>query len=444
MKKHYPSLLAAAFLSSSLLFSQPDYGQSIGVGTSTPNASAQLDISSTSRGLLIPRMTDAGIVNIASPAKGLMVYDTLTNQLYVNMGTPGSPNWQNIVTNSGWSLYGNNTGGYLGTLGANSPLLFMAEGVNTGKLDGSNVAFGNNAYQLNYTGTANVALGLSAMYQGTGSNSVAIGQNALYENYGIYNIGIGEGAGFEMSSGRDNIAMGRGSMGYNTVGSYNIGIGAVALGVTSSSEYNTVVGFNSAQAYNMGYNNVILGANNDVNGAGYYNVIAIGQGVICTASSQARIGNSATNSIGGYADWTNFSDVRYKKNIREGVKGLDFIMRLRPITYNLDVTGIRNHLGQRAPTDAGTQQSITARESELLTGFAAQEVEAAAVASGYEFSGVDKPKNANDFYGLRYGDFVVPLVKAVQEQQQMIEALQKQVTALQEQNKLLMEQINKK
>src|ERR1700677_214669 len=109
MKKHYPSLLAAAFLSSSLLFSQPDYGQSIGVGTSTPNASAQLDISSTSRGLLIPRMTDAGIVHIASPAKGLMVYDPLTNQLYVNMGTPGSPNWQNIVTNSGWSLYGNNT-----------------------------------------------------------------------------------------------------------------------------------------------------------------------------------------------------------------------------------------------------------------------------------------------------------------------------------------------
>ena len=433
MKKYYPSLLVAAFLSSSLLFSQPDYGQSVGIGTSSPNASAQLDISSSSQGLLIPRMNTSAISNISSPAKGLMVYDSTQNQLFVNMGSPGAPDWENIINNSGWGLYGNNTGGYLGTLGANSPLLFMAEGVTTGKLDGSNVAFGNNAYQLNYTGTANVALGLSAMYQGTGSNSVAIGQNALYENYGIYNIGIGEGAGFEMSSGRDNIAMGRGSMGYNTVGSYNIGIGAVALGVTSSSEYNTVVGFNSAQAYNMGYNNVILGANNDVNGAGYYNVIAIGQGVICTASSQARIGNSATNSIGGYADWTNFSDVRYKRNIREGVKGLDFIMRLRPITYNLDVTGIRNHLGQKAPTDAGTQQSIAARESELLTGFAAQEVEAAATAAGYEFSGVDKPKNANDFYGIRYADFVVPLVKAVQEQQQLIKELQQEIADLKKQ-----------
>ncbi|HEV8538733.1 MAG TPA: hypothetical protein VGR15_07395, partial [Bacteroidota bacterium] len=34
---------------------------------------------------------------------------------------------------------------------------------------------------------------------------------------------------------------------------------------------------------------------------------------------------------------------------------------------------------------------------------------------GYDFSGVDAPKNEKDFYGLRYAEFVVPLVKAVQE-----------------------------
>ena len=39
---------------------------------------------------------------------------------------------------------------------------------------------------------------------------------------------------------------------------------------------------------------------------------------------------------------------------------------------------------------------------------------------GYDFSGVDKPKNDKDFYGLRYAEFTVPLVKAVQEQQQII------------------------
>ena len=43
---------------------------------------------------------------------------------------------------------------------------------------------------------------------------------------------------------------------------------------------------------------------------------------------------------------------------------------------------------------------------------------------GYEFSGVDKPKNELAPYSLRYADFVVPLVKAVQEQQAMIDSLQ--------------------
>ncbi len=34
---------------------------------------------------------------------------------------------------------------------------------------------------------------------------------------------------------------------------------------------------------------------------------------------------------------------------------------------------------------------------------------------GYDFSGVDKPKNENDFYGLRYAESVVPLLKGMQD-----------------------------
>lgn len=438
MRKCYTYYTLAAFL----CFSSTIYGQSIGIGTSSPNASAQLDISSSSRGLLIPRISSAELSSISNPAKGLMVYDTIQNQLLVNMGTPSRPDWENIIANSGWSLSGNNSTGTLGTLGVDQPLNFIAEGQPSGGIDGVNSALGMGALQNNQ-GQENTAVGSSALYQGTGNYAVAVGANALNSNSGDFNIGIGWYAGFAMTSGRDNIAIGRGSMSYNTTGAYNVGIGSVALGVTTGSEYNTVVGFNSAQSYDNGYNNVFVGANNDVNGAGYYNVIAIGQGVICTASSQARFGNSATNSIGGYANWTNFSDARYKKNIKEGVKGLDFIMRLRPITYNLDVMGIRDHLGQKAPADQGTKQSIADREQAVFSGFAAQEVESAAAASGYDFSGVDKPKNANDFYGLRYGDFVVPLVKGMQEQQQMIEVLQKKVAALEEQNRLLMELVKK-
>jgi uncharacterized protein YlxW (UPF0749 family) len=63
------------------------------------------------------------------------------------------------------------------------------------------------------------------------------------------------------------------------------------------------------------------------------------------------------------------------------------------------------------------------KAAELQSGFIAQEVEAAADAVGYDFHGVDKPKNETSHYGLRYAEFVVPLVKAMQEQQELIETL---------------------
>ncbi|MEM9849058.1 MAG: hypothetical protein AAF847_14325 [Bacteroidota bacterium] len=49
------------------------------------------------------------------------------------------------------------------------------------------------------------------------------------------------------------------------------------------------------------------------------------------------------------------------------------------------------------------------------SGFIAQEVEATAKQLDYDFSGVDVPQDEGDIYGLRYAEFVVPLVKAVQE-----------------------------
>lgn len=54
------------------------YGQNgnVGIGTATPNASAMLDVSSTAKGMLIPRMTTAQKNAIASPASGLLIYQT--------------------------------------------------------------------------------------------------------------------------------------------------------------------------------------------------------------------------------------------------------------------------------------------------------------------------------------------------------------------------------
>jgi hypothetical protein len=60
-------------------------------------------------------------------------------------------------------------------------------------------------------------------------------------------------------------------------------------------------------------------------------------------------------------------------------------------------------------------------EQKRMTGFLAQEVAEAAKETNFDFSGVDIPENENELFSLRYAEFVVPLVKAVQEQQAMIE-----------------------
>ena len=66
----------------------------------------------------------------------------------------------------------------------------------------------------------------------------------------------------------------------------------------------------------------------------------------------------------------------------------------------------------------------------------AKELEAAALKLGYDFSGIDRPKNKDDLYGLRYSEFVVPLVKGMQEQQAEIIALKERIQRLEELLKL--------
>ena len=562
----------------------PALSQNIGIGTTTPNASAALDISSTTKGLLIPRMGSSSIAAISNPAKGLMVYDSVKNQLLVNMGSPAAPDWQTVVANSGWGLSGNNgtnpSTQFIGNTD-NQALKFRINNIVAGELNpAGNILWGLRAGQANTVGHSNIGIGTDALKLNTDrGNLVAIGDSALYNNgtspiayqgYGLANTAVGSKALYANTNGYDNTAIGFQSLYYNTtgtyntangsyalysnnsgyhntangysalqnnstatdntangayalfanstgnyntadgsqalyynstgvennatgfyalrfsttgnyntadgvsalayntsgsdntavghgalinnsgsLGSYNTAVGSYALVGTTNSEYNTVVGYNAGSVWNMGYNNTILGANCDMTGPGFYNCIAIGQAVTCTANSQARIGNLATNSIGGTVGWSTLSDGRYKTNMQENVKGIDFIMKLRPLTYRLKLTALADRMDEMAgrksgKKDAGTRQVLTQNESAIHTGFVAQEVEQAAKESGYEFSGVDKPQNENDLYGLRYSEFVVPLVKAVQEQQQMMEEMKKRITALEEQNKLLQQLLNKK
>lgn len=70
------------------------YGHAqVGIGTTNPDASSILDIESTEKGVLVPRLTTAEISAIPNPAKGLLVYNTDMNIFEFNYGTSVTPNW---------------------------------------------------------------------------------------------------------------------------------------------------------------------------------------------------------------------------------------------------------------------------------------------------------------------------------------------------------------
>lgn len=98
-----------------------------GIGTATPDASAKLEVNSTSKGILTPRMTSAQRTAITSPANGLLVFQTDgVTGFYVNTGTTASPVWARL--NADWTKTGND-------------IAYTAGNVSTtGNLTGGNVA----------------------------------------------------------------------------------------------------------------------------------------------------------------------------------------------------------------------------------------------------------------------------------------------------------------
>jgi hypothetical protein len=210
-----------------------------------------------------------------------------------------------------------------------------------------------------------------------------------------------------------------------TNGHYNTAVGNQALGQINNGSFNVAVGHFAGQLCTSQHDNCTFAgtyADSQTNTA-RSNSTALGYDTKVTADDQVRIGNSAVTSIGGYANWSNISDGRFKNNIQEDIPGLSFVMNLRPVSYELDRSKISTHLGECANSEFKMNSS-------RMSGFIAQEVEATATKIGYQFSGIDVPKGTNDMYALRYAEFTVPLVKAVQEQQQQIAAQQQMIELL--------------
>lgn len=72
----------------------------VGINTTTPDTSSILDIESSDKGILIPRLTTAQINAISSPANGLMVYNTDLDEFQFNCGTTAMPDWSKVSHNA--------------------------------------------------------------------------------------------------------------------------------------------------------------------------------------------------------------------------------------------------------------------------------------------------------------------------------------------------------
>jgi hypothetical protein len=306
-----------------------------------------------------------------------------------------------------------------------------------------NTAIGYRAAQILYTGNRNVGIGYEALgisQDNTGGGSslnsdlVAIGYRALYNCKRGNNVAVGINALLGTTYGEKNTGVGGGALSANLSGGDdgNTAVGDVALsGATSNN--NTAIGTQAFQYSAVQNNNTAAGADADFTGIGSYaNSTVIGYQAQTNASNKVRLGNGGVSVIETTNAFSPPSDGRFKSNISESdVKGLAFVQKLRPVVYNFDTKKFTQFLNRHAPDSVSKKylaRDFSKSTASRQSGFIAQEVEQAAAEAGYDFSAIRKPSDGLGHYsedvnyGLAYDEFVVPLVKAVQEQQVLIEA----------------------
>lgn len=431
------------------------FSVNVGEGTPTIGTMGSIDWANGSKYLEIEADLTGGTSYSAFGSSELLsvpyaLYSQSSGTPLLPVGNaPGNtPYWDGsawIVNSS--NLY--NNGGYIG-IATTTPVqrLHVNGNVNI-TLDSSYMI--NNRKILWASGTGNIFVGFNAGSSNTiGFNNSFIGYNSGISNSvgsqntfigtetgsanidGMMNSFLGRRAGFANTNGNENTFIGAyagqsnteglhnsflgvttGSA--NTLGSENTFIGAHAGYFNDLGSYNTYIGNFAGDANTSGNYNTILGFEADVSSGNLTNASAIGYGAVVNSSNSVIVGNTSVTSIGGQVSWSTFSDKRLKENIRPNNLGLNFITRLEPVDYNYKAEG---------------QKGI------IYTGLIAQDVEKILNDLGQPFSGLVKPANENDHYSIRYGDFVIPLINAVQEQQEQIEKLE-------EENRLLLERMEK-
>lgn len=293
----------------------------------------------------------------------------------------GSSNTGTLSTGFGYQTLQANTGSNNTAIGSYSMI--------TNSSGFANTAAGGGAMRFNTTGAVNTAIGVSTLYQNTtGNNNTALGGNALNQN----------------TTGSENTAVGTQAMQLNLTGIGNTATGFYAL-INTTGSNNVAYGLRAGEINTSGSDNTFIGYYANASANNLINATAIGSGTTVDASNKVRIGNASVTVIQGQVGFTAASDRRLKTDIQDIGLGIDFIKKLRPVTY-----------------------LMKAGDSRQNWGFIAQDIEA--------LVGTDKAvltigQDSLRSLGLRYTDFIAPMVNAMQEQQKMIEDQQKMIDSLQ-------------
>lgn len=466
-----------------LLFFITTINAQVGIGNTNPQGA--LDISSTTDGLLIPRvaLVNLATVTVDTPTESELVYNTATiNDVtpgYYYLSTATGP-WVRIGGATGWLTTGNadiTATSFMGTSN-NFDVAFRRNGVAAGRIGSTSTSYGVGA--LNSGGPSNsTAIGNRALALGTGNNNVAIGQDAFGNNASgaQWNVAIGVNAlrantasstqnnvaiGFDalanetgevnqsvaigsgaargsrgnnnvaigywalagnngVNTGIDNVAIGKLALQFDTSGQQNTALGSEALKFLTTGSFNTSVGHLSGAAVTTGNNNSFLGINAGNNVTTGTNNTAIGSGAQVPTginSNQVRIGNNAVTYAGVQVAWTVTSDKRWKDNINISELGLEFLQTIRPVSY--------------------VRKNDENQKTEY--GFIAQELEEALVKAGNLTNGIIS-KDDKGMYSVRYNDFISISVKAIQEQQDQIEALKTENELLKKTNEEIIKRL---